>query len=96
MTFELYHTHHSTFSQKVRISLAEKGLPNKDKDWVAHEVDLGKFEHLTPEYLQLNPNGVVPTLIHDGSVLIESFAPERFGPKNPSGESDIEGMDALH
>ena len=74
MTFELYHTHHSTCSQKVRIALAEKGLPNKDKDWVAREVDLGKFEHLTPEYLQLNPNGVVPTLIHDGSVLIESSA----------------------
>ena len=74
MTFELYHTHHSTCSQKVRIALAEKGLPNKDSHWVAREVDLGKFEHLTPEYLQLNPNGVVPTLIHDGSVLIESSA----------------------
>ena len=74
MTIELYHTHHSTCSQKVRICLAEKGLPDADKDWIAHEVDLGKFEHLTPEYLKINPNGVVPALVHDGVVLIESSA----------------------
>ena len=72
MTIELYHTHHSTCSQKVRICLAEKGLPDADKDWIAHEVDLGKFEHLTPEYLKINPNGVVPTLRDNGTVIIES------------------------
>lgn len=74
MAIELYHTHHSTCSQKVRICLAEKGMPDPGKDWVAHEVDLGKFEHLTPEYLKINPNGVVPALVHDGVVLIESSA----------------------
>ena len=25
-----------------------------------------------PEYLKLNPNGVIPTLVHDGNVIIES------------------------
>src|SRR3954447_3579454 len=74
MTIELYHTSHSTCSQKVRLTLAEKGLPERNKDWVEHDVDLNKFEQLTPEYLRLNPNGVVPTLVHDGQPLIESSA----------------------
>src|ERR1700710_974304 len=65
MTIELYHTSHSTCSQKVRLALAEKGLPERNKDWVEHDVDLNKFEQLAPEYLKLNPNGVVSTLVHD-------------------------------
>ncbi len=64
---ELFHNHASTCSQKVRICLAEKGL-----EYVSRHVDLGKFEHLAPEYLALNPNGVVPAMRHDGVVVIES------------------------
>lgn len=74
MSIELYHTAHSTCSQKVRLTLAEKGLPERGKDWIEHEVDLGKFEHLEPEYLKMNPNGVVPTLAHDGHTIYESSA----------------------
>jgi glutathione S-transferase len=74
MDFELYNAPQSTCSQKVRMTLAEKGFPGRGVDWVDHHVDLGKFEQLDPEYLKLNPNGVVPTLIHDGAVLIESSA----------------------
>jgi glutathione S-transferase len=64
---ELYHLPASICSQKVRLALFEKGL-----DWTGHVVDLGRFEHLEPAYLALNPNGVVPTLVHDGQPVTES------------------------
>jgi glutathione S-transferase len=31
-----------------------------------------KGEQHSPEYLAMNPNGVVPTLVHEGRVLYES------------------------
>ncbi len=64
---ELYHAGRTTCSRKARLCLAEKGL-----DYVSHYMNLGAFENHTPEYLKLNPNGVVPTLVHDGTVIIES------------------------
>lgn len=64
---ELYNAPHSTCSQKVRICLAEKGL-----SWTDRHVNLATKEQLAPDYLALNPNGVVPTLVHDGTVVIDS------------------------
>jgi glutathione S-transferase len=64
---ELWHEWNSVHSFKVRVVLAEKDL-----QWTSHRVELLKFEHLRPEYLRLNPNGVVPTLRHDGRVVLES------------------------
>jgi glutathione S-transferase len=64
---ELYHNAMSTCSQKARIVLEEKGLA-----WTSHELNLRLSEHLKPDYLRLNPDGVVPTLIHDGEVIRES------------------------
>ena len=63
---ELYHAGRTTCSRKARLCLAEKGL-----DYVSHYMNLGAFENHAPEYLKLNPNGVVPTLVHDGRVIIE-------------------------
>jgi len=63
---ELYHNAFSSCSQKVRLVLAEKGL-----DWKSHEIDLQGGQH-DPEYVKINPNHVVPTLVHDGRVLLES------------------------
>ncbi|MEM6493595.1 MAG: glutathione S-transferase family protein [Pseudomonadota bacterium] len=57
----------SSCSQKVRVLLAEKGI-----DYRSHEIDLKKLEHATPWFLGLNPRGVVPVLVHDGDVHIES------------------------
>ena len=64
---ELHHNAASTCSQKVRLALAEKGL-----DFKSHEVDLIAGAQHAPEYVKLNPNHVVPTLVHEGRVLIES------------------------
>jgi glutathione S-transferase len=37
-----------------------------------HYIDLFKFDQLQPEYLAINPDGVVPTLVHDGVPIRES------------------------
>ncbi len=64
---KLYHANHSTCSQKVRLCLAEKKLA-----WESSLINLATNEHLTDTYLKLNPNGVVPTLIHDDAVITDS------------------------
>ena len=63
----LYDFGNSVCCQKVRITLVEKGLA-----WKARHVDLFKTEQYDPEYLKLNPKGVVPTLVHNGTAIIES------------------------
>jgi glutathione S-transferase len=64
---ELYHNAASTCSQKVRLVLEEKGI-----EWKSHDVDLLSGGQHDPEYVKMNPNHVVPTLVHEGHVLIES------------------------
>ena len=64
---ELYTHPMSPCAQKVRIVLAEKGL-----EWSKHHVDLQQKANLHPDYLKLNPLGVVPTLVHDNRPVIES------------------------
>lgn len=64
---ELYHFGFSTCSQKVRLVLEEKGL-----GFESHEVNIIVGEQHNPTYVKLNPKHVVPTLVHDGQVLIES------------------------
>jgi Glutathione S-transferase, N-terminal domain len=66
---ELYHSGLTTCSKQVRHCLREKGLP-----YVSRYVELWRYENLSPYYLKLNPNGVVPTLVHDGAAIINSFA----------------------
>lgn len=66
-TIVLYHANHSTCSQKVRLCLAEKGLLYESR-----LVDLALKEQLAPEFLAINPNGVVPTLVHDGRIVVDS------------------------
>jgi glutathione S-transferase len=66
--FVLHHGWKSSASRRVRLCLAEKGLKFKSKI-----VNLAKGEHHTPEYLALNPNGVIPLLVlPDGRSLYES------------------------
>ena len=79
---------------RVRMILEEKDLP-----WTSHHLDLRKAENITPEYFGIHPKGLVPTLVHDGVVIIEStdiidYLDETFGdsPLRPRNEADQEKM----
>ncbi|MGE3643825.1 MAG: glutathione S-transferase family protein [Beijerinckiaceae bacterium] len=63
----LYHADTAVCAAKVRVTLAEKQLAYEGKI-----INLHAGDQFKPEYMQLNPNAVVPTLVHDGNVLIES------------------------
>ncbi len=62
---ELYYFHGATCGLKARLALAEKGI-----EYTGRVIDRPDLR--TPEYLALNRNGVVPTLVHDGEVIVES------------------------
>jgi glutathione S-transferase len=64
---ELYHHGTSTCAAKVRLAMTEKQL-----GWTGHYVDLLAGEQFRPEFLKINPKGVVPVLIHDGRIVRES------------------------
>jgi glutathione S-transferase len=63
----LWHGGMSNCSQRCRITLAELGL-----EFESHLMNLQAGEHATQEFQQINPNGVVPVLVHDGTVVINS------------------------
>jgi len=88
MPFKLYNAPQSTCSQRVRFVFNGKKIPFDEV-----KLNLLEGDQLKPEYLKLNPNGVVPTLDHDGDIVIDStviteyldeVAPERsFTPESP-------------
>jgi glutathione S-transferase len=85
----LYHYGLSTCSQRVRIALAEKEV-----SWTGHPVDLLKQEHASPEFLSINPDGLVPVLVHDGQTFVESldiltYVEEAFGGMSLSGPGGL-------
>jgi glutathione S-transferase len=57
----------SSCSQKLRVFLNLKKIP-----WQSHPVDLPGYENMQPWFLGINPRGLVPVLVHDGAVHIES------------------------
>ncbi|MFM9970811.1 MAG: glutathione S-transferase family protein [Burkholderiales bacterium] len=65
----LYHSTHSTCSQKVRLCLAEKKLP-----WTGEHLNLRRFDQLKPEFLAINHAGMVPVLVDDRWVADGSAA----------------------
>ena len=81
-TVQLYHFWSSVCSVRCRMALGEKGVR-----WESKYVDLFAFDQMTPEYLAINPDGVVPTLVCDGrpireSVIINEFIDQAFpGPR---------------
>jgi glutathione S-transferase len=62
----LYHGRTSVCSIKARLALAEKGLEFESRLMTL------RGDQFDPDYMRLNPNAVVPTLVHDGRVIIES------------------------
>lgn len=94
MSLVLYDAPQSTCSQKVRICLWEKDLSFSEK-----KLDLFRGDQLTEEYKKLNPNGVVPTLIHDAEVIVdssvimeyldESFPQVPLSPPTPAGRAHM-------
>ena len=89
MTFTLYNAPQSTCSQRVRFALNAKDIPFDEI-----KLDLLAGDQLKPDYLALNPNGVVPTLDHNGAIIVDSsviieyldeIEPERakFTPEDP-------------
>ena len=57
----------SSCSQKLRIVLNLKGIP-----WESHPINLRENENYTEWFLGINPRGLLPVLVHDGAVYIES------------------------
>ena len=85
---KLYRAGNSICTQKVQITLAAKELA-----YETQEIDLFNNEQYRPEYLAINPKGVVPALAHDGRIITEStliceylddtFPAPRFIPADP-------------
>jgi glutathione S-transferase len=89
VAFKLYNAPQSTCSQRVRFVLNAKQLP-----FAEVKLDLLAGDQLKPDYLALNPNGVVPTLDHDGAIVTDSAViieyldevipePAHFTPRDP-------------
>jgi glutathione S-transferase len=122
----LFHFDGAPCAQRVRFALGEKGLsrgreekfdsaqptavlaePNR---WVSRRVSLVKKDHMTEAYAEIHPNMVVPALVHDGNLYIESmdiieYLDEAFGgtplvPRSPELKaatiSRVEQAKVLH
>ena len=63
----LIHSSDSACSQKTRIFLNLKGI-----SWTPHPLNLTQQDNYKPWFLGINPRGLVPVLVHDGEVHIES------------------------
>lgn len=67
--FILHNYFRSSTSYRARIALNYKNIPFEYK-----AVNLLKKEQHSPEYKKLNPIGGVPTLIHNGKIIPDSYA----------------------
>jgi glutathione S-transferase len=101
---KLYHNPLSPNVRRVRLTAAVLGIELEEK-----KLDFAKGEHKNPEYLALNANGAVPTLVDGDFVLTESRAimqylaskkPESgLLPRDEAGRADVtrwQFWDAAH
>jgi glutathione S-transferase len=87
---KLYHGNTSVCSQKVRVALAEIGL-----SYESVLLDLPKGDQFAPEYMRLNPSAVVPTLVTDDLVLVESSLIAEYLDKTYNGGQFMPGTAKL-
>jgi len=94
----LFNAPQSTCSQRVRFVLQAKALPFEER-----RLDLFAGDQLKPDYLKINPNGVVPSLMHDKRIVIDSSvimeyldevfpAPERLVPDDPVERASMRAL----
>jgi glutathione S-transferase len=99
----VFHAPISSCSQKLRIFLNLKRI-----EWESHPIDGAKKENIGAYYLGINPRGLVPAIVYNGAVHIESneiiqYLDREFpeAPLIPSAYADevaalLEHEDALH
>lgn len=99
----LIHFFGSSCSQKTRIFMNLKGI-----NWNSHHLNLARQENYRPWFLGINPRGLVPVLVHDGAVHIESndiltylddtFPENKLIPDNDRGAliAGLDEEDSLH
>ena len=97
---QLYNFFRSGSSHRLRIALRLKRL---EVDYLP--VDLRTEQHLGAEFKALNPQGLVPALVHDGKVMIQSPAiiewlEERYPtpallPASPDDRAHVRAMAAI-
>ena len=85
----------SSCSQKLRIYLNLKKI-----SWTSHSVNLAAGKNYTEWFLGINPKGLIPVLVDDGHVEIESndilMHLEKKFPQNPLvDKSEIESINNL-
>lgn len=68
---ELYHYAESLCSQKARVGLAEKQVPYRSNHIVICDV-AEQCQNLDDDYLNVNPKGIVPTLVHNGKPVYDA------------------------
>jgi len=109
----LFHFDGAPCAQRVRFALGEKGLARGREEkfdsvapaaiegeagkWVSRRVSLVKKDHLSQAYAEIHPNMVVPALVHDGQLYLESldiieYLDEAFGgtpliPNDPAAKT---------
>jgi len=85
----LFHFDGAPCAQRVRFALGEKGLARgreekfdsttdaavkgENNRWVSRIVSLVRKDHMTETYAEIHPNMVVPALVHDGKLYLESM-----------------------
>jgi glutathione S-transferase len=97
MAFKLYNAPQSTCSQRVRFVFNAKNVAFDEV-----KLNLLEGDQLKPDYLKLTPNGVVPTLDHEGSIVTDSTViteyldevvpAESFTPESPVARAHMRAL----